>query len=99
MDVRHNEAQHRFEIDLGGSLAIADYNRLSHAIMFTHTKVPRTHESQGIGTMLIKAGLAFAREQGLMVIPTCPFFAAYMQRHPETHDLLDSNQRTILRIA
>jgi uncharacterized protein len=99
VDVQHNQEQHRFEIDLGGSTAVAVYNRLSHAIMFTHTEVPPEHEGKGIGTMLIKAGLAFAREQGLMVIPTCPFFAAYMQRHPETHDLLDRDQRRILRIA
>jgi hypothetical protein len=27
------------------------------------------------------------------VIPICPFFAAYMQRHPETQDLLDETWR------
>jgi predicted GNAT family acetyltransferase len=66
--------------------------------MFTHTEVPSGHEGQGVGTMLIKAGLAYAREQGLMVIPTCAFFAAYMKRHAEVHDLLDGDQRKILHI-
>ena len=30
-----------------------------------------------------------ARERGLTVIPICPFFAAYMQKHAEVQDLLD----------
>ena len=99
MEVRHTLEQHRFEVDLGGAHAVAVYNRLSHAIMFTHTEVPVEHEGKGIGTMLIKAGLAYAREQGLMVIPICPFFAGYMKRHAEVHDLLDADQRKILHIA
>lgn len=99
MEVRHNPEQHRFEVDLGGFRAVAVYNLLSKAIMFTHTEVPPEHEGKGIGTMLIHAGLAYAREQGLKVIPICPFFAAYMKRHAEVHDLLDDDQRKVLHIA
>ena len=57
--------------------------------MFTHTEVPEGHEGKGIGTMLIRFALDAARERGLKVIPICPFFAAYMQKHPEVQDLLD----------
>ena len=32
--------------------------------------------------------LAWARQEGLRVRPTCSYVAAYMQRHPETQDLL-----------
>jgi predicted GNAT family acetyltransferase len=92
-----NEAQRRFEIDLGdGRLAIAEYNRPAGMIMFTHTEVPPEHGGKGIGTRLIKASLASARERGLKVIPICPFFAAFMQSHADTHDLLDSSWKTRL---
>ena len=87
--VTDNPEHRRFEIDLGGSLAIAEYNLPEGMIMFTHTEVPSEHEGKGIGTALIKAGLAAARERGLKVIPICPFFAAYLQKHPEEQDLLD----------
>lgn len=40
---------------------------------------------------LIRTGLDSARECGLKAIPICPFFAAFMQRHPEEHDLLDDS--------
>jgi predicted GNAT family acetyltransferase len=88
--VRDNPDRHRFEIDLGdGSFAIAEYTLPAGKIMFTHTEVPPAHEGKGLGTMLIKAALAAARERGLQVIPICPFFAGYMQKHAEVQDLLD----------
>lgn len=95
--VRDNPDKHRFEIDLGeGCLAIAEYTLPKGMIMFTHTEVPARHEGKGIGTALIKAGLAAARERGLKVIPVCPFFAAYIKRHGEEQDLLDAAWRTQL---
>lgn len=92
--VRDNVERKRFEIDLGdGTFAFADYNLLTGKIMFTHTEVPEAHEGKGLGTALIRAGLSSARERGLKVIPICPFFAVYMQKHAEEHDLLDNAWR------
>lgn len=89
-EIRDNEERHRFEIDLGdGTFAFAEYNLIPGKMMFAHTEVPKEHEGQGLGSALIRAGLAAARERGLKVIPICPFFAAYMARHEEVHDLLD----------
>ena len=97
--VRDNVERHRFEIDLGdGSLAIAEYTLPEGKILFTHTEVPPAHEGQGLGTMLIQAGLASARERGLKVMPICPFFAAYMKKHAEEQDLLDPAYRKALGI-
>jgi predicted GNAT family acetyltransferase len=88
--VRDNPERHRFEIDLGdGTFAIAEYTLRPGKIMFTHTEVPEAHEGKGIGTTLMRFALGAARERGLKVIPICPFFAAYMQKHAEVQDLLD----------
>ena len=95
--VRDNPEKHRFEIDLGdGSFAIAEYTLPAGKIMFTHTEVPPAHEGKGLGTQLIRTALASARERGLQVIPICPFFAAYIKKHPEEHDLLDPAWRKVL---
>jgi predicted GNAT family acetyltransferase len=92
--VRDNPDRHRFEIDLGdGAFAFAEYTLPEGKIMFTHTEVPPSHEGQGLGTTLIRAGLEAARERGLKVIPICPFFAAYMAQHAEVQDLLDDAWR------
>ena len=93
--VRDNAERHRFEIDFGDSVAFADYVLMTGKIMFTHTEVPHAHEGKGIGTALIEAALASARERGLKVIPTCPFFASYMKRHTEVQDLLDDHYRKL----
>jgi predicted GNAT family acetyltransferase len=93
ISVRDNPERHRFEIDLGSDRAIAEYTLPAGKIIFTHTEVPQSLEGQGLGTRLIEAGLASARERHLKVIPICRFFAAYMQKHPETHDLLDDSWR------
>ena len=97
--IRDNPERHRFEADLGDGMAIAEYNLLSNAIMFTHTEVPEAHEGQGIGTRLIEHALASARERGLQVIPICPFFAAYMKKHQEVQDLLTPAYARILGVA
>jgi uncharacterized protein len=95
--VRDNPARHRFEIDLGnGEFAFAQYNLLPGAIRFFHTVVPAGHEGQGLGTALIRAGLAAARDRGLKVIPICPFFAAYLREHPEEQDLVAQEYRHLI---
>ena len=100
LSVRDNPEKHRFEADLvDGSIAIAEYNLLRGKIMFTHTEVPPSHEGQGIGSTLIRFALLSARDRGLQVIPICPFFAAYLQRHTEEQDLLDPSYRKVLGLA
>jgi predicted GNAT family acetyltransferase len=95
--IRDNAERHRFEADLGdGSIAIAEYNLLKGKILFSHTEVPTEHEGRGIGSALIRAGLKSARDRGLQVIPTCPFFAAYIKKHAEEQDLLEPDYRKVL---
>jgi predicted GNAT family acetyltransferase len=92
--IRDNPEKQRFEADLGdGSFAIAEYKRIDDEIVFTHTQVPPQHEGRGIGSALIRFALHSARERGLKVIPVCPFFAAYFEKHAEEHDLLDPEYR------
>lgn len=92
-----NPTRNRFEIDLGdGGFAFAAYDLLPGAIRFTHTEVPESHSGQGLGTALIQAGLAAARERGLNVIPICPFFRAYLKKHPEERDLVPAEHRHLV---
>ena len=96
--IRDNPEKHRFEADLGDSIAVAEYILTPTKIIFSHTEVPPAHEGKGIGTILIKAALQSARERGLKVIPTCPFFASYMKRHVEVQDLLDDSYRKLFKL-
>lgn len=96
--VTDNPERSQFQIDLGdGEYAYAKYNLLPGAIRFYHTVVPESHGGQGLGTALIKASLAAARERGLKVIPICPFFRAYLKKHPEEQDIVDPAHLNLLQ--
>jgi predicted GNAT family acetyltransferase len=86
--VSHNPAQHRFEVAIDGQLAVAEYKMPSPQVMrLTHTEVPEALEGRGIAGALAKAAMAHAREQQLKIDAQCRYMRAYMERHPETHDL------------
>ena len=85
--VTHNAAATRFEARPGGHLALCSYRREGDVLVLHHTEVPAALSGQGVAAALVKATLAWAREQGLQVRPSCSYVAAYMRRHPETQDL------------
>ncbi len=86
--VRHNQAANRYEAEVGGKTAVAEYVRAGDVVTFTHTKVPRELEGQGIASDLIAGALADVRNQGLKIIPECPYIAGYIERHPDLQDLV-----------
>lgn len=87
--VVNNRDHNRYEIEAEGELAKAEYVRAGDTVTFTSTQVPRALEGQGIAGRLAKFALDDARAQGLRVIPRCPYFASYIERHPEYADLVD----------
>ena len=89
VNVVMNEAERRFEVKLDGEVAFAEYRLIDHGIILPHTVVPEAFEGKGVGSALAKTALGYAREQGLKVIPLCPFIAAYLQKHPEWKDVVN----------
>jgi predicted GNAT family acetyltransferase len=85
---RNNEAEHRYELEVDGELALAAYRLSGGRIVFTHTEVPEALEGSGIGSKLIEAALDDVRAKGLKVVPACAFVKHYMEKHPESADLL-----------
>ena len=86
--VRDNRAEAEFELVVGGQKAVAAYQMEGDTIVFTHTIVPPELEGRGVGSKLIRGALDMVRDRGLKVVPQCTFVRAYMQKHPETRDLL-----------
>ena len=91
-EIRNNEAENRFELQLGEDVAVAEYVKKGDTIFFTHTEVPEHLEGQGLGNALAKAALDYARSEGLTVVPRCRFIAAYIRRNKEYQDLVRSDQ-------
>ena len=90
VQVVNNPGAERFETRVDGHLAVLQYGRQSGRIVFLHTEVPDELEGRGIGSQLAKAGLQYARVEGLRVVSECPFVSSYIQRHPEYQPLLST---------
>jgi uncharacterized protein len=86
--VIHNPNAGRFECQKDGHLAVLEYQLSDGKIAFTHTGVPDALGGQGIGSLLARAGLDYARSQSFAVEPLCSFIAGYIQKHPGYMDLV-----------
>ncbi|MBN9023983.1 MAG: N-acetyltransferase [Rhizobiales bacterium] len=86
-DIRDNPARHRYELTVDDATAFVTYRRQDGVITFVHTEVPSSMEGRGIGSRLARHVLDAARQDGLRVVPMCPFIAAWMKKHPEYDDL------------
>jgi predicted GNAT family acetyltransferase len=87
-NIRHNEEQGRYELEVEGATAITAYRREGNVLSFTHTEVPEELEGQGIGSKLLAGTLADVREQGWKIVPLCSFVRHYVESHPDVQDLV-----------
>ena len=57
-------------------------------ITIDHTFVDSVFRGEHIGNDLVKAGVEFAREKNLKIIPLCPFAKKTIEQTPEFQDVL-----------
>jgi len=86
--VRDNKAQSRFELDVQGGMAFANYRLTPSAVIITHTETPRALRGRGIASELVKGVLRLIRADGRKVIAGCGFVVDYLQKHPEYEDIV-----------
>jgi uncharacterized protein len=87
-EVRDNPALSRFELDVNGVTAVANYQLQGGVMTLTHTEVPPQARHGGIASQLIAGALQAARARGLKIVPRCSFVKAYVDQHPQVRDLL-----------
>jgi predicted GNAT family acetyltransferase len=85
--VRDNTALSRFELDVEGRLAFANYRRAPGMVIITHTETPRALRGRGIASELVRGALGLIRADGNKVVAGCGFVVDYLRRHPEFSDL------------
>jgi uncharacterized protein len=83
-----NQEKSRFEMEVPGGHAIADYRVEGGTIVMTHTEVPGELRGQGFGEKLARGALDIIRTRGLKVVPKCPFIRSFFEKHPEYSELL-----------
>ena len=81
----------RYEIRVGGEVAgFIQYRLTGDRLTMFHTEIDPKWEGHGLGGRLARGALEDARDRGLQVVPSCPFVAGYIDKHPEYHDLVDA---------
>ena len=89
---RHDEATRgRYEARVDGhdEAARLTYSKLDENT--DHTGVPDSLRGQGVGQALVERLVADAREDGIKIVPQCPFIKAQFGRHPEWSDVMQES--------
>jgi uncharacterized protein len=85
--VRDNKVQGRFELDVEGAVAFANYLLTPSAVIITPTETPRALRGRGIASELVKGALELIRADGRKVIARCGFVVDYLHKNPQFADL------------
>ncbi len=91
-EIIHDKINQSFYSEIEGRRALLDYiMRDDEVIDFTHTYVPIELRGKGIAAKIVREGLEYAKENNFKVIPSCSYVEAYIDRHPEYHNILAEN--------
>lgn len=78
----------RFEISVDGQVAgFVQFTDRDGRRVIPHTEIDPEFGGRGLGGTVVRAALEATREEGLKVVPLCPFVAGYIEKHPEFADL------------
>ena len=83
LEITHNEANDMFEVWIDGYLSKLDYIQDGKNFVITHVGVHPQLRGQGVAGKIVEAGLQYAKQNSLRVIPMCSYAAAYIRRNPQ----------------
>ncbi|KAA1425233.1 N-acetyltransferase [Mumia zhuanghuii] len=90
VDVHDNTEDQRYDLmvdgDLGGTIVYRDPRPGVRQLV--HTEVRPELGGRGLAGVVAKAALDDIRAKGWQVVPTCPYVASYIEKHPEYADLV-----------
>lgn len=87
-EVRHNAAASRYEIEIDGRLAVAEYELAAGRQVFTHTLVPPELRGRGLAEALVRRALDDAKAAGHRIVPACSYVAKFIEKNGEYRGLL-----------
>ena len=94
LQVEHDLVTHRFRAHLSSGTAVLAYTPAGPGLLELYsTHVPASERARGVGGRLVEAAVAYARGQGMRIIPTCSYVAQWLREHPEHSDLVAASNR------
>jgi predicted GNAT family acetyltransferase len=94
-NVDDNPRESRYELRVDGDLVgWSEYRPAGDSVVVAHTEIDPQRAGEGLGSELVRGTLDHIRASGKTVIPSCPFTAEYIRRHPEYVDLVEPGLRS-----
>lgn len=78
---RHNPELSRYELDVDGLLAFADYQREGQRLVIPHVESDPALRGQGAAGRLMAKVAETARAEGMRITPICSYAAAWLKRN------------------
>jgi predicted GNAT family acetyltransferase len=79
-----NQAEGRFELDIAGQIAFANYRRTHDGLLIFHAETPRALRGQGVAARLMEHVLEAARSERRELIPFCSYASSWMRRQRQS---------------
>jgi predicted GNAT family acetyltransferase len=83
--------KNRYELRDGDKVAgFANYTLAPDQVVFTHTVIDDKYEGQGLGSRLARHVLDDAAASGKRIVPVCSFIAAYVRKHRDWDEHIET---------
>ncbi len=79
--ITDNTAQSRFELDLDGAIAFANYRIEGDTLYIDYVEAPVALRGTGAASQLMAGIMEMANARNLTVVPICGYAAAWIKRH------------------
>ena len=86
--VIHEKENERFVIYVEGNEVYVEYTKKNNEINLHHTYTHSTLRGKGLAAQVVRAALEFAKENNLMVIPTCSYVQAFIAKNDQYKELV-----------
>jgi predicted GNAT family acetyltransferase len=76
-----NNNDHRFELELEGGTAFADYKRDGDTLYINYVESPVALRGTGAAGSLMQEILNISKAENLKIVPICGYAASWLKRH------------------
>lgn len=76
-----NTKKNRFELELDGGVAIADYSRDGRKLSINRVFVPEELRGQGAAGQIMAEIVKVAEKNGDTLVPVCSYAVSWMEKH------------------
>lgn len=80
--IKNNTSQNRYELEVEGHQAVADYMLSGKMLSIMRVFVPEELRGKGVAAEVMKGVVEDAKANGLSIVPVCSYAVTYLARNP-----------------